>query len=102
MRGDTISVREALMQAGLPQLSGVTRKSRLITPSEKGKGDVKRVDVYALLYEGDLRQNFVMKPGDVIYIPATFLTKVMRALQPVTAPVGNAVGTARTVYTPGL
>ena len=36
MRGDTITVREALMQAGLPQLTGVTRKSRLITPSESG------------------------------------------------------------------
>lgn len=100
MRGDTITVREALVQAGLPQLSGVTRKSRLITPSEKGKGDVRRVDVYALLYEGDLTQNFTMKPGDVIFIPATFLTKAMRAIQPVASPVSTAVGTGRTVATP--
>ena len=99
MRGDTITIREALMDAGLPQLTGVTRKSRLITPSEKGKGAVKKVDVYALLYEGDLTQNFEMKPGDVIYIPATFLTKTMRALQPVAAPIGTAAGTGRTLTT---
>jgi len=97
MRGDTISIREALMQAGLPQLTGVTRKSRLITPSESGKADVRKVDVYALLYEGDLRENLEMKPGDVIYIPATFLTKAMRAIQPVAAPIGTAAGTGRTV-----
>lgn len=99
MRGDTISIREALMAAGLPELTGVTRKSRLITPSDKGKGAVKTVDVYALLYEGDLTQNYTMKPGDVIFIPATFLTKAMRAIQPVAAPIGTAAGTGRTVTT---
>ena len=99
MRGDTITIREALMQAGLPQLTGVTRKSRLITPSESGKADIKKVDVYALLYEGDLRENLEMKPGDVIYIPATFLTKAMRAIQPVAAPIGTAAGTGRAVTT---
>ncbi|HOY08823.1 MAG TPA: polysaccharide biosynthesis/export family protein [Candidatus Omnitrophota bacterium] len=99
MRGDTISIREALMQAGLPQLTGVTRKSRLITPSESGKADIRKVDVYALLYEGDLRENLEMKPGDVIYIPATFLTKAMRAIQPVAAPIGTAASTGRTVTT---
>lgn len=100
MRGDTISVREALMQAGLPQLTGVTRKSRLITPSETGNAQIKKVDVYALLYEGDLRENYEMKPGDVIFIPATFLTKAMRAIQPVAAPIGTAAGTGRTVISP--
>jgi len=99
MRGNTITVREALMQAGLPMLTGVTKKSRLITPSESGKGEKRRVDVYALLYEGDLRENYVMNPGDVLYIPPTFLTKTMRALLPVTEPIGNAAGTAGTITT---
>ncbi len=99
MRGDTITIREALMQAGLPQLTGVTRKSRLITPSESGDANIRKVDVYALLYEGDLRQNLDMKPGDVIYIPATFLTKTLRAIQPVAAPVGTAAGAGRAVTT---
>ncbi|MFP4473270.1 MAG: polysaccharide biosynthesis/export family protein [Candidatus Omnitrophota bacterium] len=92
MRGDTITVREALMQAGLPRLSGVTKKSRLITPSENGKPERENINVYALLYEGDLRQNEIMKPGDVLYIPATFLTKTMRAISPITAPIGQAAG----------
>ncbi len=97
MRGNTITIREALMQAGLPMLTGVTKKSHLITPSETGKGAKREVNVYALLYEGDLRENFVMNPGDVLYIPPTFLTKTMRAILPVTEPVGAAAGTAGTV-----
>jgi len=93
MRGDTITVREALMQAGLPRLSGVTKKSRLIKPDDQGRPKKTPINVYALLYEGDLRYNEVMKPGDVLYIPPTFLTKVMRAISPVAAPIGQAAGT---------
>ncbi len=100
MRGDTITVREALMQAGLPLLSGKTKKSRLITPSENGKGKSRLINVYALLYEGDLRENAVMKPGDVLYVPPTLLTSAMRAIAPVAAPVGTAAGTGRTLTTP--
>jgi len=97
MRGNTITVREALLEAGLPLLSGVTKKSKLITPSENGKIARENVNVYALLYEGDLRQNLIMQPGDVLYVPPTFLTKTMRAISPVTAPISNTAGTAGTV-----
>jgi len=92
MHGDTITVREALMQAGLPRLSGITKKSHLIRPSETGRPDKKYLNVYALLYEGDLRYNEVMEPGDMLYIPPTFLTKIMRAISPVAAPIGQAAG----------
>jgi protein involved in polysaccharide export with SLBB domain len=98
MRGDTITIREALMQARLPMLSGVTKKSWLITPAPDGKAMKKEVNVYALLYEGDLRENYLMKPGDVIYIPATFLTKTMRAISPITAPIGAAASAGGPFY----
>lgn len=102
MRGDTITVREALMQAGLPLLSGITKKSRLITPSESGAPVNRKVNVHALLFEGDLRENLVMNPGDILYIPPTMLTKAMRAIQPVAAPLGTAAGTGRTVMGVGF
>ena len=98
MHGDTITVREALLQAGLPLLSASMKRSRLVTPADSGKAERKYVNVEALLYDGDLRENLMMKPGDVLYIPATILTKAMRAINPVAAPIGTAVGTGRTVY----
>lgn len=98
MRGNTITIREALMEAGLPLLSGVTKKSHLITPSEEGKGSKTTVNVHALLYEGDLRENLTMEPGDILYVPPTFLTKTMRAIRPVAEPIGTAAGAGRTVY----
>ncbi len=99
MRGDTITIHEALLQAGLPLLTASTRKSRLITPSKEGKASQKFVNVEALLYEGDLRENLVMKPGDTLYIPATVMAKAMRVISPVAQPVGAAATTGRTVTT---
>ena len=99
MRGDTITVREALLAAGLPLLSASTKKCPLITPSADGKIGKKLVNINSLLYEGDLRENLVMKPGDTLYVPPTFLAKTMRAIQPVAAPIGTAAGTGRTITT---
>ncbi len=102
MRGDTITVREALIQAGLPLLSAKASKSKLITPSRNGKPRQVNVNIQKLLYEGDLRQNLVMKPGDTLYVPPTLMTKTMRVLQPITAPIGTAAGTGRSVMTTGF
>ncbi len=100
MQGDTITVREALVQAGLPLLSAKTGKSKLITPSANAKPETKNINVQKLLYEGDLRENLVMKPGDTLYIPPTLLSKAMRAISPVAQPIGEAAGTGRTVMAP--
>lgn len=98
MRGDTITVREALLEAGLPLLTAKTTHASMFTPTV---GDVKRriVNVDALLYKGDLRENFIMKPGDTLYIPATFWAKAMRVINPIAQPIGQAAGTTATVTT---
>jgi polysaccharide biosynthesis/export protein len=97
MRGDTISIREALLDAGLPLLSANTKKATMFTPSDNGKVERRNVDVEDLLYKGDLRQNYVMRPGDTLYLPATFWAKAMRVITPVTQPVGQAASAGRTV-----
>jgi len=93
MHGDTITVRDALLTAGLPLIgSAATDSASLFTPSSSGKVIRKKVNVEALLYKGDLRQNYVMHPGDCLYVPATFLAKAMRVISPVTEPVSQAAG----------
>lgn len=102
MRGDTITVREALLQAGLPLLTAKVEKSKLFTPSANGVPEQKKVNVKSLLYKGDLRENLVMKPGDTLFIPPTAMTKVMRTIQPVAAPITTGAGVGRTVTTGGF
>jgi len=100
MRGDTITVHEALIEAGLPLLSAAGKRSKVITPSEEGNAVLRDVDVEALLYAGDLRENLVMEPGDTLYVPPTFLTKTMRAINPIAQPLGTAANAGRRVVAP--
>ncbi|MBF0490291.1 MAG: polysaccharide export protein [Candidatus Omnitrophica bacterium] len=94
MHGDTITIRDALLSAGLPLLTASTDNASWFTPSDSGKVVRKKVNVDALLYKGDLRENYVMKPGDTLYLPATFWAKATRAISPILNPIGQAAGTA--------
>jgi len=94
MKGNTITVREALMEASLPTTAAAMRRCRVITPNANGRNNYKDVDVYSLLYEGNLKQNLEMKPGDVLYIPATVIAKMIRVIQPVTSFTAETAGTA--------
>jgi polysaccharide export outer membrane protein len=101
MKADQISLREAVVQAGLPTLSAAMRRTQLIRPDQSGKPKVKTIDLYALLYEGKLNLDQIMVPGDVLVVPATFFAKVMRIVSPITAPVASS-DTIRRAATGGI
>ena len=94
MKGNTINAREALVQSGLPTHAAAMRRCRLITPDSKGKNNYADINVYELLYGGDLKQNLEMKPGDVLYVPATIMAKIVRIISPVTTATAEAGGAA--------
>lgn len=90
MRAESMPVREAVFEAGLPTSSAAMRKCRLVSPSFKGKPKVRAVDLYAILYSGNLKKNISMYPGDVLYVPSTIMAKVIRVINPVASTVGIA------------
>ncbi len=90
MRSESIPVREAAVEAGLPTLAAAMRKCRLITPAKEGKYITKSVDLYSVLYEGNLDKNLEMQPGDFLYVPSTVMAKVFRVISPVAEPVASA------------
>jgi protein involved in polysaccharide export with SLBB domain len=94
MRGNSLGVREALVEAGLPNQAAAMRRCRLITPNNTGRNNYVDVDVYTLLYEGNLKQNLEMQPGDVLYVPATVIAKIIRVISPVTDFTAHTAGTA--------
>jgi len=94
MNGDSATVLNAIVAAGLPNQAASTRKCRLITPSAKGRSKIVYVNVYELLYGGNLKCNVAMKPGDILYIPSTIIAKVIQVIRPVTDTVSSAAGSA--------
>jgi protein involved in polysaccharide export with SLBB domain len=101
MKADEISLREAVVQAGLPTLSASMRRTQLIRPDKSGKPKIKTIDLYALLYEGKLNLDQIMFPGDVLVVPATVFAKIMRIVNPITAPVASS-DTLRRAATGGI
>jgi len=90
IKSETITVRDAVVNSGLPTYSAAMRKCSLITPDKSGKVKNKPVNIYAILYGGDLRKNIDMHPGDVLYVPATVMAKIIRVISPVSTTVGLA------------
>ena len=90
MRSEAIAVREAVFQAGLPTQSAAMRKCQIITPDINGRAKIKKVDLYSILYGGNLKRNIEMKPGDVLYVPSTVMAKVIRVINPIASTVGMA------------
>lgn len=90
MRSEKMPVREAVFEAGLPTTAAAMRKCRLISPSFKGKGKVRKVDLYSVLYAGNLKKNIMMQPGDVLYVPSTVMAKLIRVISPITTTAGVA------------
>lgn len=101
MKADQISLREAVVQAGLPTLSASMRRTQLIRPDKSGKPKIQTIDLYALLYEGKLNLDQIMYPGDVLVVPATVFAKIMRVVSPITAPVASS-DTLRRAATGGI
>jgi protein involved in polysaccharide export with SLBB domain len=88
MKSEEISLRDAIHLAGLPTTNASMRRCRLITPTENGKSKVQNVDLFALLYDGDLRKNISIKSGDILYVPATVVAKAIRIISPITTVTG--------------
>lgn len=90
MRADSVSVRDAVVQAGLPTVAASMRKTRLIRPDKHGNPKQQTVDLYKLLYEGNLKLDRDMLPGDILYVPSTLFAKIGRVLHPIAAPISSA------------
>ncbi len=93
MKGDKVTLREALIAAGLPTPGAALRRTYVITPSEE-KPIFQKVDIYNLLYKGKLEQNINLAPGDLVVVPATVPTELNRALTNLLSPFSKAASSA--------
>ena len=63
----TMTVLDAVMQSG-----GITRDADdrhvYLVRQDSGKGAVEQIDLTDMVERGDLRKNFVLKDGDIVYV----------------------------------
>ena len=95
LQGESVPVREIIFEAGLPTLASSMRRTRVIHPpaaegKNKGEVTVDGLNLYALIYLGDVSKNVALHSGDILYVPSTVFHKASRILDPVLDPVYKA------------
>lgn len=81
-----LSLVEAITEAGGYTDNAVT-SSILVIRGELGSQKGIRLNLSRILKKGDIAQNINLKPGDIIYVPRTFIANVERFLRIVAAPL---------------
>lgn len=76
---EDVTVRDAIIEADLWGDGAKTGTVYIITPDRDNKPSYVTVDGAAIL-QGKLRDNVVLKPGDIIYVPTTIYFQITKTL----------------------
>lgn len=89
MKGDSVSLRDAIVAAGLPTPDAALRRVYVIKP-DTTKPVYKKIDLYLLLYKGILKDNLTLTPGDLVVVPSTIPSEINKALTRLLSPISRA------------
>jgi len=81
-----LTVVDAITEAGGYTRDAVT-SSVMVIRGELGSQKGIRVDLSRILKEGDIGQNIELKPGDIVYVPMSFIVNIERFLRAISAPI---------------
>jgi polysaccharide biosynthesis/export protein len=90
MKGNKISVKEAVVAAGLPRADAAVKRVYVIRPSQytqDGKPEKKKVDLKSLLQKGISAEDFILQPGDTIVVNQRFFDKFINNFSRIVGPV---------------
>lgn len=93
MKGNKITVKEAIVAAGLPRMDAKLKKVYVIRPSEfreNGKAAKKKVDLKKLIEKGDSAEDFYLQPGDTIYVHQRNFDKFVNGFSRLVGPLFQA------------
>jgi len=86
MAGDSISIRDAVVQAGLPTRDAALKRTRVIKPAEQ-KPISTRVNLNNIIYKGILEDNLKLVSGDIVFVPSLVHSKINRFLNKILDPL---------------
>lgn len=84
--GDTITLRDAIIEAGLPTKDAALKKTYLIK-TDPLKPNNKKINLRDILYKGKLKNNVPLMSGDLIVIPSTIHSKINNFLSKLLDPI---------------
>ncbi len=96
--GKKLTLRDAVIAAGLPTRNAAIRRVFIISASRKNPHR-EVVNLYRILYRGELKRNIELEPGDVVYIPKTLVGMIGDFVGSLLSPF-SSVSAVRTAIAP--
>jgi len=90
MRENVMTVRDAVVRAGLPTVRASMRRVHVIRP-DRAVPDSLRVNLYNILYKGRMDEDVELRPGDVVFVPSTVCSKMNDVLSSLLEPAARAM-----------
>lgn len=101
MKGDRITVKEAIVAAGLGRSDAALSRVYVIRPSENtesGKAEKTKVNVDQMLHKGDSAENFFLEPGDTIIVSQRYYDKFVNGFSRLVGPLFQAAAVYNLAY----
>lgn len=91
--GRTITLRDAVILAGLPRPFAALNRVFVMSPSEPSTKHMV-INLQRILYQGELKMNITLNPGDVVYVPTTVLGILNELLSSLFSPLSSVAASA--------
>ena len=85
MQNERLYVREAVIRAGSPLREAATNRSTLVS-STADAYDSRKIRLKDILIKGDLRENYELNPGDIIFIPYSYASEIAFQIHHILSP----------------
>lgn len=93
-----INVLNAISEAGGWKNSAVLNSVMLVRKPFTEAPEAHRLDVYALIKKGDFSQNLPLEPGDIIYVPKSFVANIGGFIENLRITVGAYVTNTTKIF----
>ena len=71
-----VTALEAIVQAGSYKNTAVPESTMIISKGFTEEPQIRRVDLKRVIVKGDVSEDILLQPGDIVYMPKSFITKV--------------------------
>jgi polysaccharide export outer membrane protein len=89
--GKNLTLRDAVILAGLPTTYAAPDRVYVITPTPVGRPRQQVINLDRILNRGELKRNIPLKPGDIVYVPLSILGRISELFGVILSPLSNAV-----------
>ncbi|MBI4778343.1 polysaccharide export protein [Candidatus Desantisbacteria bacterium] len=83
--GEHITIREAVLKAGLPTKDADLKRVKVITPG-KPQPVTKIINLYKILYKGEMEKDVRLDSEDVVYVPMALIPRITDTLGRISSP----------------